>query len=268
MRLQQLTTFAIGTGAVAAVLAAPTAPALADSEAHGSAYGVRAIGPVAVPAVPSVTSTDGRPVRESLVRLPGNSLIKASGLNAAARPGQGSASVADVKSERLGLTARSVTAKCVNGKGVSELADARLAGRPLALRAKPNSSVAVPVPGLGTAEVVLNKQTRDSRGRLNVTAIDATVPLGKGRTEKLSIASVRCAPPAAAAPRDQQGAPPTSAAQPGRPGAAGGHGSAVGHPGAGAQPNGPAHPGSAAQPRSVVKAPAPRPVTGDLPVTG
>jgi len=262
VRLQQLTTFAIGTGAVAAVLAAPAAPALADSGAHGSAYGVRALGPVAVPAVPSVTSTDGQPVRESLVRLPGNSLIRASGLNAAARPGQGSASVADVKSERLGLTARSVTAKCVNGKGVSELADARLAGRPLALRAKPNSSVAVPVPGLGTAEVVLNKQTRDSRGRLNVTAIDATVPLGKGRTEKLSIASVRCAPPAAAAPRDQQGAPPTSAAQPGRPG------SAAGHPGAVAQPNGPAHPESAAQPRSVVKAPAPRPVTGDLPVTG
>jgi len=252
VRFQQLTRFAAATGAAAAALAAPAATANADSRGGGAAFGVRAIGPVDVPAVPSVSSR-GREANEHLAELPGNSLLKATGLKTAAGAEGSRASLSDVESPRLRLKAGAVTATCENGTGRSRLADATLAGRPLVAEARPNTTLTVPVPGLGKARVTLNKQTRDEQGRLRVTALEAAVPLGGERTQRLSLASVRCAA-VPTRPQDQNSPSTGGTAAPGT--------------GTTARPGAPAHPGTAANPGAVPQAPAPRPVAGDLPVTG
>ncbi|MFB4305228.1 hypothetical protein [Actinomadura sp. GTD37] len=238
MRLQTLTKVA----AVAGVLALPFGPAPAASAAGGgtgSATAISATGPVAIPATPAVLSSGQRPTRESVAELPANPLVEARLLNAAAWSGHGRASVADLRAPRLGLAAHAVTAKCENGNGVSHLTRATLNGRTLRLGASPGTAINADLPGLGTATITLNKHVKDKDGRLTVTAIEVVAKLA-GKTQTLSIASVTCG----------KAGTPGGPGNPGKPG------------GSPAEPPAPA-PSAPSNP-----APAPTPVTGDLPVTG
>jgi hypothetical protein len=92
---------------------------------------------------------------------PPNPLASAGVLNVSAWAGHGRASVADVKLAKAGLSASAITAKCENNNGVSQLTRAVLAGHKLAVDARPNSTITVPVQGLGSVSVVPNKQVRN-----------------------------------------------------------------------------------------------------------
>jgi hypothetical protein len=144
---------------------------------------------VAIPATPAVAATADK----SLAELPANPLIDVKLLHVTARPDFARASVTDLRVAKAALTAHLITATCVNGAGISHLAGARLAGHALAVNAAPNSAITVPVQGLGTAAVTLNKQTRNADGSLTVTAIEVTLPVGPGRTQTLSVSSATCA---------------------------------------------------------------------------
>jgi hypothetical protein len=185
------TRLAATTAVIAGALAAPlalsgTASATAGT---GSAYGLAATGLVSIPQTPAVTATADK----SLVSLPANPLIDVKLLHVTAKPAFARASVVDLRVAKAALTASLVTATCKGGRGVSHLADARLAGHRLAVDAAPNSALTVQVPGLGAAAVVLNKQTRAPGGGLTVTAIEVTLPLPPGRTQTISISSATCA---------------------------------------------------------------------------
>ncbi|MEW2355534.1 hypothetical protein [Spirillospora sp. NPDC029432] len=246
MRLKHLTRAAAVAGAVAMPLAAAVPAAVAATPgaagAAGSAYALAATGPVAVPATPSVTSAAARPERKSVAELPANPLIRAGVLNAAAGAGHARASVVDLAVPRAKLTASLVAAKCHNGKGSSHLVKVTLDGRVIKASATPGSTVTARVDGLGTASLVLNKQSRTSDGRLTVTAIELTLPLPQGKTETISIASATCGPKG-------------GAGDPGDPGDPG-------------KPEDPRPSPSAPPSAPPSAAPAPTPVTGDLPVTG
>lgn len=206
MRLTQLTTFAAVAGAIAAplALAAPAsaatgAPVAARTGPPASAYGIAASGLVPLAPLPAVAS-GARPTSRSVVGLPANPLLRARVLTASAAPGRARASVADLRLARIGLSAHLVTASCRNGYGTSHLAKVVLGGRVIGAAASPNSALAVGLDGLGAASVVLNKQVRDSAGRLTVTALELNVPLGRGEVQRISIASATCAAVGAPAP--------------------------------------------------------------------
>lgn len=242
MRLSTLTKCAAAAGALALPFALVPA-ASATSGGTGSAFAIAASGPVAIPATPSVTSSAQQPTRKSVAELPANPLVEARLLNAAAWSGHGRASVADLKVAKLGLSARAVTAKCENGNGVSHLTKATLNGRTLKLGATPNTAVNADLKGLGTATVTLNKHVKDKDGNLTITAIEVVAKLA-GKTQTLSIASVTC-------------------------GRTGGNGGEPGQPGKPGEPGQPSKPGAPSKPDTPPsEAPAPTPVTGDLPVTG
>ncbi|MDN3352400.1 choice-of-anchor P family protein [Actinomadura sp. DC4] len=191
-------------GLVAGVLAAPAAaavivPAPANAGGHSSsAYGISATGPVNVPATPSVTSA-ARPNSRSVASIPGNPLVKVSVLRARAVPGHAEASVVDLRvaATALGpdavLSAKLIAATCDEGAGVSKLADVRLAGRPIEAGGSPNSTLTVPVAGLGGVQVTVDRQVRNPDGTLTVTGLHLDVrALGKSQT--IDIASATCAP--------------------------------------------------------------------------
>ncbi|MFI0354833.1 choice-of-anchor P family protein [Actinomadura sp. 9N407] len=239
MRLKHLTKAAAVAGAVAMplALAVPSAGAATPAPA-GSAFALSATGPVAIPATPSVTSAAVKPERKSVAELPANPVVKASVLNAAAWAGHARASVADLAIPRAQLRASAVAARCDQGNGGSHLVKLTVNGRMIKAAAKPNSGVTVQLDGLGTVSLVLNKQSRTPDGRLTVTAIELSLPLGAGKTETIRIASATC------------GRAPGKPSEPSKPG----------NP----KPS-PSAP-TTAPPTQV--APAPTPVTGDLPVTG
>jgi hypothetical protein len=221
--------------AVAGVLAAPAAVALPASAASGSgsAFGVGAEGLISIPHTPAVTSA--RPPRDtSLVALPANPLIDLRLLHVTAHPGRARASVLDLKIARAELTAHLVTAECRNGRGSSRLVAASLDGHRLAAVAAPNSALSVPVQGLGTVSVVLNKQVRDARG-LTVTALQVRFPLALGKSQTISVSSATCkgGVPSPPPPSPRPSPSPSNSTSP--------------------------PPG---------EAPAPTPVPSDLPVTG
>jgi hypothetical protein len=233
--VRSLTRYAAIAGALATPLAL-MAPASAATGGAGAAYGVAATGLVNIPQTPAVTSTS-QPNDKSLAELPPNPLVSLKVLHVTAAPGKARASVVDLKVAQAALTAHLVTAKCVAGKGASHLVKASLAGHRLAVDAAPNSTVAVPVTGLGTVSVVLNKQVHDAAGNLVVTAIEVNLPVGAGKAQTISISSATCSGDMPGGPGNTPGSPtptptPTS---PGTP------------------------PG---------EAPAPTPVPGDIPVTG
>ncbi|WUH99165.1 choice-of-anchor P family protein [Spirillospora sp. NBC_00431] len=238
MRLQTITKCAAVVGALALPFAAVVPTASATSGGAGSAVAISATGPVAIPPTPAVTSNARQPERKNVAELPPNALgIEASLLNAAAWSGHGRASVTDLRIAKLGFSASTVTAKCENGNGVSHLKEATFNGRKLKLTAAPNSSMTANVPGLGSATLTLNKHVRDKDGNLSITAIELTATLA-GKTQTIAISSVTCGK--AGKPGDPS-VPPSKPSEPGAPSA----------------PSTP--PGVA---------PAPTPVTGDLPVTG
>lgn len=192
MRLTQLTTIAAVAGVIAAPLAMTPQTAFASTDATGSAYAIAASGVAAIPATPAVSSSARQATQTSAVKVPANPLVQASVLNASAKAGHARAVVADLKVAKLGLAAHLITAKCENGAGTSNLVKVVLNGHVLKAGAQPNSTVTVPLDKLGTASVVLNKQVRDASGRLTVTALELSAPLGPGKVEKISIASATC----------------------------------------------------------------------------
>jgi hypothetical protein len=232
VRLMHLTKYAAVAGALA-VPAAFAAPASATSGGSGSAFGIGADGLVSLPHTPAVSSAMP-PGDKSLAELPPNPLIDLKLLHVTAHPGHARASVLDLKVARAELTAHLVTAECKNGKGSSRLVDASLSGHRLAVGAAPNSSLKVPVQGLGDVSVILNKQVRGADGGLTVTAIQISLPLVMGKTQTISISSASCRGDGSVhAPGSPSSPTPT--------------------------PTSPTPPG---------EAPAPTPVPSDLPVTG
>jgi hypothetical protein len=238
MRSQSLTRTAVLFGAAALPLAAvvPAHAAHGPSGPSGSAYAIAASGPIALPPTPAVASSGPNTVSRSVAEVPPNPLLKARVLNASAGKGHARASVVDLKIPKIHLTASLVTAKCVKGNGTSHLAKVRLNGKVIKAAATPNAALGVRLDVLGTVALVLNKQVRDPRGRLTVTAVELTVPLGPGKNETISIASATCG-----AGKDTP--------DPGKPG----------------EPQTPPSTPPSAPPD---EAPAPTPVPGDLPVTG
>ncbi|MFF5258309.1 choice-of-anchor P family protein [Actinomadura viridis] len=244
MRLKHLTRAAAIAGAVTVPLTIGlTAGGLPEAQAApgpaASAFGLSASGPVTLPPTPAVAST-GAGTSRSVAELPANAVVRARVLNATAGKAHARASVADLAIPRAALKAGAVTAKCVQGKGVSNLAEVTLNGKPIKAAAAPNSALTVRLDGVGTVALVLNKQTRASDGRLTVTAIELTLPVGAGRNQVISVASATCG----------QAAPQPGPSQPGTPEKP--------------EPS-PSAPPSTSPPGA---APAPTPVPGDLPVTG
>jgi hypothetical protein len=235
MRSTRLAAYAVAAG----LLAVP--PALAGTASAttgtGSAYGLAASGLVAIPATPAVAATADK----SLAELPANPLIDVKLLHTTAKPGFARASVTDLRVAKAALTAHLITATCKDGQGASHLVKANFAGHRLAVDAAPNSAITIPVQGLGTAAVTLNKQTRNADGSLTVTAIEVALPLPPGGTQTISVSSATCS--GAGAPGNAPGSPT------GKP---------IPAPTATGGPITPP-PG---------QAPKPTPVTGDLPVTG
>ncbi|WP_018654507.1 choice-of-anchor P family protein [Actinomadura flavalba] len=212
-------------GALAALATGVAAPAHAQPSGEGSAYGLTAIGPVAVPPLPAVRST-GTPAERSLLRTNHTKLIDAGVLDVKAAPGRASSKVADVKVPTARLFAEAVTAVCRDGRGEAHLAQASVLGRRLAVSPPPNTTVPFEVEGLGKGGLVLNKQERLPDGRLRVTGLAVDLPLPGGGMQALKVSSATC------------GKPARPAATPSKPG------------------------------KPLHEAPAPRPVKGDLPVTG
>jgi hypothetical protein len=228
MRLTHLAITAAVAGAMATPLAL-AAPASATSNGSGSAFGIAASGLVKIPPTPAVSSS-GQPSHKSLIELPANPLIQAGILNADAAAGRSRASVADVRIAKIGLTAEVISASCENGAGVSHLTKVTLNGKQLAVSPSPNSGITVNLAGLGQVGVMLNKQVRNPNGSLTVTAVEVNLGLGQGKLQTVSISSATC-------------------------------GGGSGEPSTPSSPTPPmgTPPG---------EAPAPTPVTGDLPVTG
>ncbi|MCW2946692.1 MAG: hypothetical protein JWR24_3409, partial [Actinoallomurus sp.] len=180
MRLMHLTKYAAIAGALATPLAFVASASASTSTTTGgssSAFAISASGLVNIPQTPAVSSA-AQPNDKSLVQLPPNQLVELKILHVDATPGHARASVADLKLVKALLTAHLVTAKCTNGQGSSNLVKASLAGQHLAVNAAPNSGLNVPVQGLGTVSLVLNKQVHNADGSLTVTAIQLSLPIG------------------------------------------------------------------------------------------
>ncbi|GAA4630355.1 hypothetical protein GCM10023196_055390 [Actinoallomurus vinaceus] len=233
MRLTRLAASAAIAGALATPLALTGTASAATGT--GSAYGVAATGLVAIPQTPAVTATADK----SLVSLPANPLIDVKVLHVTAKPAYARASVVDLEIAKAALTAHLVTATCKGGRGVSRLADARIGDHRLAVYAAPNSALSVPVQGLGTVGVTLNKQTRNPDGSLTVTAIE--VRLTDAQT--ISVSSATCDAGGSGTPSQPPTPPP-------------------------GQPTGKPIPAPTSPTTPPGQAPKPTPVPGDLPVTG
>lgn len=232
--------------AIAGVLAAPIAaagPASATTAGSSSAYGISATGLVTIPQTPSVNSTTA-PHVQSVASLPNNPLVQVSVLKARANGGHSEASVVDLKVAQAAITkttvlsAKVITSKCDNGAGSSKLVDVKLADRTIQAGASRNSTITIPVQGVGGVRVTINKQVRNPNGSLTVTGLELAVQ-ALGKTQVIDIASATCA--AGQSPTS----PPTS-----------GNG-------------GTSDPSKAGNPQNPpAEAPAPTPVNSDLPVTG
>lgn len=186
---------AVITGVLAAPLIVAAAPiSYADPGGHGSAYGLTADGLVNLPATPSVSSSGNGPTRQSVTRLPDNPLVDASALETSARGRHGHARVSDLEVAKALLRAETVSARCHAGKGSSYLGNARIAGRPLAVSPPPNSTLRVPIKGVGDASLILNRQERTANGGVTVTAMQLNLPGVHGKGQQLNVASVTCEP--------------------------------------------------------------------------
>jgi hypothetical protein len=201
--------------ALGGVLAAPLAAAVPASAGSGaaSAAGISATGLVNIPATPAVSSVSG-PHHETRASLPGNPLAHVSALRAEATSGHSAASVVDLRVAQAAilpkapvhaaalLSAKLISARCDDGAGGSRLVDVQLAGRSIQAGGSPNSTITVPVQGLGGVRVTVNKQVRGADGRLTVTALELAVRV-MGKSQLVDIASATCgaaAPPPGEAP--------------------------------------------------------------------
>jgi hypothetical protein len=239
--------YAAVAGALAAPLAVAATPASATTDGGSSAFGLSATGLLSVPQTPAVSSAS-TPHDKSLVKLPDNRLVQLSVLRARAMGNRSEASVVDLKiaqaaiSKTAVLSAKLITSKCVDGAGSSKLVDVKLAGHSIQAGASPNSTVTVPVQGVGGVQVTINKQVRNPNGSLTVTGLELAVR-ALGKAQVIDIASATCAPNGKTPPST----PPSHPSDPTTPGA----------PGAPGTPQSPP-----------AEAPTPTPVNSDLPVTG
>jgi hypothetical protein len=199
-----LTTAAAIAGAIAVPAVSVATASASPAAGTASAFGASATGLVNIPQTPAVSSMTG-PRHKSLAELPPNPLLKLKVLHTSAVAGASRASVLDLKVAKAALSAHLITAKCVAGQGSSHLVKASLAGRRLAADAAPNSTIAVPVDGLGGVSVVLNKQVHNPDGSLTVTAIEVKLALPGGKAQTIDVSSATCAkadtsPPTGPAP--------------------------------------------------------------------
>jgi hypothetical protein len=217
VRLKHLTTFVAIAGAVAVPAAIAASASASPAGGAASAFGVSATGLVNIPQTPAVSSLTG-PAHKSLIELPPNPLVTLKALHTSATSGGSRASIVDLKVAKPALSAHLITSKCVGGTGSSHLVKASIAGHRLAADAAPNSTVAIPIQGLGAVSVVLNKQVHNADGSLTVTAIEVNVGLaGKGQT--IAISSATCAagevtPPKTPGPTPSTSTPPGQAPVP------------------------------------------------------
>lgn len=188
MSLSNIAKYAAIAGALVTPLALVVPAASADSGGTGSAYGLAAGGLVNIPPMPSVRA----PAEESGVRLPANPVIRLGVLNVAAKPGHARADVLDLRLVKSALSAHLVTARCDNGRGSSDLVKASLAGHELAAHAAPNTRLSIPVRGVGTASVTLNKQVRGANRGLTVTALEVSLELATGQSLTVDVSSASC----------------------------------------------------------------------------
>ncbi|QFG23510.1 choice-of-anchor P family protein [Actinomadura sp. WMMB 499] len=193
----------LAAGLGAALAPALTAPALAD-QGSGSAYGLTLAGPLDIAPVPAVSS-GGEQVEKSLLREKGNKFVQAEVLDVRASAARARSKVARLSVPSADLLASAVAAKCDGGRGSAHLADARVAGRRLDVTPPPNTRIPVKIEGVGDATLTLNKQRRMPDGRMNVTAMELTLPLTEPTT--LSVASATCGRPAKTVEKKQPEAP-------------------------------------------------------------
>jgi hypothetical protein len=238
---KHLIKYAVIAGVLAAPIAAAVPASATTTGGTSSAYGLSATGLLTIPQTPSVNSA-AAPHTKSVFSLPNNPLVQLSVLKASATRGHSQASVVDLKVAQAAITktavlsAKVITSKCDNGAGSSKLVDVKLAGHTIQAAASPNSTVTVPVQGVGGVQVTINKQVRNPNGTLTVTGLELVVQ-ALGKAQVIDIASATCAAGDPSAPT-----PP---------------------PGDGSTPN-PSKPSS----NPPAEAPTPTPVNSDLPVTG
>jgi hypothetical protein len=244
------------TTALALVL--PLSPASASTGTGGAAFGIAAHGPITIRPVPSVLTSTTEIVRKSLLRERGvGRLLTASVMSVTASPEHASSSVTDLNALRSQLRARVIAAHCDHGQGGVQLTQATIAGKNLEVSPAPNTRLPITLGTLGTVALTLNKQVVQPNGRLTVTAVAVTVPLGGGRSQTIDIASATC--------RGNASSAPIMGAQSGLPDAQGLE-AVPGAQGVQAAPGD--QPGSVDGAAAVKEAPAPNPVKGVLPVTG
>ncbi|WP_019632083.1 choice-of-anchor P family protein [Actinomadura atramentaria] len=207
-RAVQIGLVAAAFGATATAPALAAAPAPAPAPAPGSsAFGLTATGPVALPPLPVAQSLSDT-VSRSLLRE-NLKVVDAGVLNVKAAKGYAHSDVATLKVPTAGLFAQAVSATCRDGRGVSHVANAVVAGKHLDVSPPPNTTVPFHVDGLGDGSVVINKQERLGDGRLRVTALAVRVPLGGGKAQTILVSSATCGklpakpvtPPHSAAPK-------------------------------------------------------------------
>lgn len=237
---KHLIRYAAVAGALAAPLAAAATPAFATTAGGSSAFGLSATGLLSIPQSPAVSSASA-PHDQSLGKLPDNQLVQFSVLRARAMGNRSEARVVDLKITDAAilkttvLSAKIITSKCVDGTGRSTLVDVKVAGRSIQAGASPNSTLTVPVQGVASVQVTINKQVRNPNGSLTVTGLELAVQ-ALGKAQVIDIASATCAPGGKTRP-----APPNL-------------------------PSAPNTPGTPQSPPA--EAPTPTPVNSDLPVTG
>lgn len=241
-----MTKFALAATAITASFAVAQ-PASAATGHESSAFGISATGLVSISPTPAVAASAGeRQQSRSLVSLPNNALLNARVLGVSAGSHRARASVADVEIAKARLSAETVSATCVNGKGSTKLVRVKIGDRTIQSAPTPNTTVPVTLDRLGTVTVTLNKQQRRADGRLTVTALSVRIPMGHNNAlQTVDVSSATCG-----APMD--------APQPPDGGDDGGNGGNGGNGGSNGGSNG----------GDDNTAPVPTPVKGDLPVTG
>jgi hypothetical protein len=166
----------------------------ASTEEPGSAFGLAANGPVDIKPMPLVVSPGAETARKSLLEQPANSMIITKALSVASNDKQSEARAAEVRTVQEEISAGAISARCQDGRGVSQLTKAMVAGRQIESNPAPNTTVPVTIDKVGTATVTFNKQVRRADGRLAVTGMAVNVPLPEGKTQTIDVAKVTCAP--------------------------------------------------------------------------
>ncbi|MFF5262186.1 choice-of-anchor P family protein [Actinomadura viridis] len=174
----------------------PSAPPSAPptGSAQGSAYGLALMGPVSLPPVPAVSS-GGREVRKDLARANEPRLLTAAVTDVGAASRRADSTVTKLRVPVARLSADVLSARCDAGRGSARLVNVDVAGKRLLSAPPPNTTIPIEIPGAGKASLTLNRQRRLPDGRLSVTALEATLPLGALGSQTLKAASATCGQP-------------------------------------------------------------------------